>query len=40
MMTWLEGMSCKEWLRTLHSPGLEKRRLRGDLIALYCFLRR
>ena len=33
----LEGMSYEEWLRTL---GLEKRRLRGNLLALYSFLRR
>ena len=35
----LEGMSCEGWLRTLGLSGLERRGLRGDLIALCSFLR-
>jgi len=36
----LEGMSCEEQLSTLGLSGLEKSRLRDDLIALCSFLRR
>ncbi|KAK4831715.1 LOW QUALITY PROTEIN: hypothetical protein QYF61_018767 [Mycteria americana] len=36
----LEDMSCKEQLRTSGLSSLENRRLRGNLMALYSFLRR
>ncbi|KAK4824399.1 LOW QUALITY PROTEIN: hypothetical protein QYF61_014059 [Mycteria americana] len=36
----LEGISCKEGLRILGLSSLERRRLWGNLIALYSFLRR
>lgn len=35
----LEGTACEERMGTPRSSGSEKRRLRGDLVALYAFLK-
>lgn len=40
MVKGLEGKACEEWLRVLGLLGLERRRLRADLVAVCNFLMR